>query len=166
MASNRLRVHEFYIPFEPQFDIKDLGPLSYFLGLQVVSHDGVLHLNQLKYVHDLLHKSNLPHAKPASTPLAAKSVLTASDDDLLVSLTEYHELVESLQYLTLTRPDISFAINIVAQFMSSSRSLHMVVVKRILRYVKGIIHFGLYFTPQGPSIRLIVYSDADWAGCP
>ncbi|BFG36388.1 hypothetical protein CerSpe_226620 [Prunus speciosa] len=149
-----------------QFDIKDLGPLSYFLGLQVVSHDGALHLNQLKYVHDLLHKSNLLHAKPPSTPIAAKSVLTANDGDLLTSPTEYRELVGSLQYLTLTRPYISFAVNTVAQFMSSPRSPHMVAVKRILRYVKGTIDFGLHFTPQSPSTRLIVYSDADWAGCP
>ncbi|CAL2247575.1 unnamed protein product [Prunus armeniaca] len=130
----------------------------------VVSHDGALHLNQIKYVHDLLHKSNLLHAKPASTPLATKPVLTASDGDLLTSPTKYHELVGSLQYITLTHPDISFAINTVAQFMSYPRSPHMVAIKRILHYVK--IDFGLHFTPQGPSTRLIVYSDVDWAGCP
>ncbi|CAL8155481.1 unnamed protein product [Prunus armeniaca] len=130
-----------------QFDMKNFGPFSYFLGLQVVSHDGALHLNQLKYVLDLLHKSNLLHAKPASTPLAAKSVLTTSDGDLLTSPTEYRELVGSLQYFTLTRPDISFAVNTVAQFMSSSRFPHMVALKRILRYVKGTIDFGLHFTP-------------------
>ncbi|CAL8165762.1 unnamed protein product [Prunus armeniaca] len=123
-----------------------------------------LHLNQLKYVHDLLHKSNFLHAKPASIPLAAKFVLTASDVYLLASPTEYHELV--LQYFTLTRPDISFAVNTVAQFMSSPHSPYMVAIKRILHYVKGTIDFGLHFTPQGPSTHLIVYSDADWAGCP
>ncbi|CAL2268522.1 unnamed protein product [Prunus armeniaca] len=125
-----------------------------------------LHLNQLKYVHDLLHKSNFLHAKPASIPLAGKFVLTASDVYLLASPTEYHELVGSLQYFTLTRPDISFAVNTVAQFMSSPRSPHMVSIKRILHYVKGTIDFGLHFTPQSPSTRLIVYSDADWAECP
>lgn len=114
------------------------------MGLQVVSHDGTLHLNQLKYVHDLLHKINLLHAKPASIHLAAKFVLIASDVDLLAFPIEYHELVGSLQYLTLTRPYISFAVNNVAQFMSSPCSPYMVAIKRILRYVKGTIDFGLH----------------------
>ncbi|XP_016648916.1 PREDICTED: uncharacterized mitochondrial protein AtMg00810-like [Prunus mume] len=157
---------KFYVAFEHQFDIKDLGPLTYFLGLQLVSHNGAFYLNQLKYVHDLLHKSNLQHAKPSSTPFAAKSVLTASAGDLLTSLTEYRELVGSPQYLTFTRPNISFAVNTVAQFISSPRSPHMVAVKRILRYVKGTIDFGLHFTPQDPSTRLIIYSYTNWAGCP
>ncbi|XP_021827589.1 uncharacterized protein LOC110768200 [Prunus avium] len=148
------------------FDIKDLSPLSYFLGLQVHSQDGALHLNQLQYAHDLLQKSNLIHAQPAPTPLAAKPLLTATKGALLDSPTEYCELVGSLQYLTLTRPDISFAVNTVAQFMSSPRSTHMVAVKRILRYVKGTLDFGLTFQPQHASSRLLVYSDADWAGCP
>ncbi|BFG29446.1 hypothetical protein CerSpe_157200 [Prunus speciosa] len=135
------------------FDIKDLGPLSYFLGLQVHSQDGALHLNKLQYAHDLLQKSNLIHAQPAPTPLAAKPLLTATEGALLDSPTEYRELVGSLQYLTLTRPDISFAVNTVAQFMSSPRSTHMVAVKRILRYVKGTLDFGLSLSSR--SMRLL-----------
>ncbi|CAL9010097.1 unnamed protein product, partial [Prunus brigantina] len=100
------------------FDIKDLGPLSYFLGLQVLHQNGTLHINQLKYAHDLLQNANLLNSKPASTPLAAKVLLSVSDGALISNPTEYRELVGSLQYLTLTRPDISFAVNTVAQFMN------------------------------------------------
>ncbi|KAK1570500.1 hypothetical protein Q3G72_002864 [Acer saccharum] len=80
--------------------------------------------------------------KPASTPLAAKVHLTAHDGALLDDATEFRQLVGSLQYLTLTRPDISFTVSTVAQFLSAPRLPHMVAVKRILRYIKGSIGHG------------------------
>ncbi|CAL2229116.1 unnamed protein product [Prunus armeniaca] len=152
-------------PPSGHFDIKDLGPLNYFLGLQVLHKDGTLHINQLKYAHDLLQKANLLNSKPASTPLAAKVLLSVSDGAIISNPTEYCELIGSLQYLTFTRLDISFAINIVAQFMSAPRASHLVAAKRILRYIKGTIDLGLTFTPQTAAARLSAYSDADWAGC-
>ncbi|XP_020422709.1 uncharacterized protein LOC109949960 [Prunus persica] len=80
--------------------------------------------------------------------------------------TKYCELVGSLQYLTLTRLDISFAVNTVAQFMSAPRTSHLVAAKRILRYIKGTIDLGLTFTSQIAAARLSAYSDTNWAGCP
>ncbi|CAL8999019.1 unnamed protein product [Prunus brigantina] len=148
------------------FDIKDLGPLQYFLGLQVLPHGDSLHINQLKYAHDLLQKHNLEHCKPVTTPIAAKVVLSNTDGPLLPSPTEFRELVGSLQYLTLTRPDIAYAVNTVSQFMNAPRAPHLVAAKRILRYVKGTPDHGLVFRPQSRTARLCAYSDADWAGCP
>ncbi|XP_020410786.1 uncharacterized protein LOC109946675 [Prunus persica] len=95
------------------FDIKDLGVLNYFLGLQVLHKDGTFHLNQLKYAHDLLQKANLLNSKPTSTPLAAEVLLSVSDSALISNPTEYCKLVGSLHYFTLTCPDISFAISTV-----------------------------------------------------
>ncbi|CAL9021646.1 unnamed protein product, partial [Prunus brigantina] len=165
-GSDSTHLQQFISLFGAHFDIKDLGPLSYFLGLQVLHQNGTLHINQLKYAHDLLQKANLLNSKPASTPLAAKVLLSVSDGALISNPTEYRELVGSLQYLTLTRPDISFAVNTVAQFMSAPRTPHLVAAKRILRYIKGTIDLGLSFTPQPAAARLSAYSDADWAGCP
>ncbi|CAL9022501.1 unnamed protein product [Prunus brigantina] len=165
-GSDSTHLQRFISLLSAHFDIKDLGPLSYFLGLQVLHKDGTLHIHQLKYAHDLLNKANLLNSKPASTPLATKVLLSVSDGALLSNPTEYRELVGSLQYLTLTRPDISFAINTVAQFMSAPRTPHLVAAKRILRYIKGTIDLGLSFTPQTAAARLSAYSDADWAGCP
>ncbi|BBG99703.1 Far-red impaired responsive family protein, partial [Prunus dulcis] len=149
-----------------EFEIKDLGALSYFLGLQVTTSNGCLHLSQLQYAHDLLKRSHMLDCKPTSTPLAAKISLSASDGDLLSSPTSYRELVGCLQYLTITRPDLAFAVNTVAQYMSAPRTSHMIAVKRILRYIKGTLDFGLTLCPQSSPARLTAYSDADWAGCP
>ncbi|PRQ16261.1 putative RNA-directed DNA polymerase [Rosa chinensis] len=148
------------------FDIKDLGPLHYFLGLQVTKHYHGLHINQLKYAHDLLSKHDLLLSKPVSTPMSAKSDLHSTDGVFLENPTLYRELVGSLQYLTITRPDIAFAVNLVSQFMSQPRVSHLIAVKRILRYVKGSLGHGLLFTPQRQPVHLSAYSDADWAGCP
>ena len=148
------------------FDIKDLGPLHYFLGLQVTSHSNGLHINQLKYAHDILVKHDLLLSQPMSTPMSAKSILTSTDGELLANPTVFRELVGSLQYLTITRPDIAFAVNSVSQFMSQPRAPHLIAAKRILRYVKGTMDPGLFFGPQRQPVRLSAYSDADWAGCP
>ncbi|XP_021833091.1 uncharacterized protein LOC110772908 [Prunus avium] len=165
-GSDSTHLQQFISLLGGHFDIEDLGPLSYFLGLQVLRKDGTLHINQLKYAHDLLQKANLLNSKLASTPLVAKVLLSVSDGALISNPTEYRELVGSLQYLTLTRPDISFAVNTMAQFMSAPRTSHLVAAKRILRYIKGIIDLGLTFTPQTATARLSACSDADWAGCP
>ncbi|XP_020424442.1 uncharacterized protein LOC109950305 [Prunus persica] len=111
-------------------------------------------------------KANLLNPKPASTPLAAKIFLSIFDGALISNSTEYRELVGSLQYLTLTHPDISFVVNTVAQFMNAPLTSHFVAVKQIIRYIKGTIDLGLTFTPQTAVAHLSTYSDADWAGCP
>ncbi|CAL8086765.1 unnamed protein product [Prunus armeniaca] len=148
-------------PPSGHFEIKDLGPLNYFLGLQVLHKDGTLHINQLKYAHDLLQKAYLLNSKPESTPLAAKKanllnsklestplaakvLLSVSDGAIISNPTEYRELLA---------------------FMSAPRASHLVAAKRILRYIKSTIDLGLTFTPQTATARLSAYSDADWAGC-
>lgn len=148
------------------FDIKDLGPLHYFLGLQVSSHNDGLHIGQLKYAHDLLVKHDMLLSKPIKTPMSAKAILTATEGDSLANPTEFRAIVGSLQYLTITRPDIAFAVNSISQFMSQPRTPHLIAAKRILRYLKGTLDHGLFFSRQHQPAHLAAYSDADWAGCP
>ncbi|KAF5199308.1 Retrovirus-related pol polyprotein from transposon tnt 1-94 [Thalictrum thalictroides] len=148
------------------FEIRDFGPLHYFLGIDVSSLRSGLHLSQTKYTLELLICSNMLDCKPCSTPLRAKSQLSVSDGTLLPDASEYRHLVGSLQYLTLTRPDIAYVVHIVSQFMSAPRTDHYTAVKRILRYLKGSLDFGLVFRPSAGALSLHAFSDADWASCP
>ena len=86
------------------------------------------------------------------------------DGDLLSDPTLYRKLVGSLIYLTITRPDISYAVNLMSQFMHEPRHLHLSVVKRIIRYLLGTPNRRLFYKVGSPLV-LIAYSDADWVGC-
>ena len=87
-----------------------------------------------------------------------------SDGPLFHSSIIYRSLVGSLQYLTITRPDITHAVNSVSQFMHAPRESHFQAVKRILIYVKGTLHFGLNISSSS-HLNISAFSDADWVGC-
>jgi hypothetical protein len=147
------------------FEMKDLGTLSYFLGLEVTSSTDGYYLSQAKYASDLLSRAGLTDSKTTSSPLETNVKLLATDGEPLSDATLYRQLVGSLIYLTVTRPDIAYVVHLVSQFMSAPRSTHYAVVFRILRYVKGTMFHGLHFSSHS-SLELRAYSDADWAGDP
>ncbi|GFY84304.1 hypothetical protein Acr_03g0010780 [Actinidia rufa] len=100
-----------------------------------------------------------------ATPMAASLKLSKFDAPDFEDITLYRSLVGGLQYLSLTRPDISFSVNKVCQFLHAPKATRWSVVKRILRYLKATINHGLLFQPQS-TLTLQAYSDADWGGCP
>ncbi|KAK1680235.1 hypothetical protein QYE76_041083 [Lolium multiflorum] len=149
------------------FAVKDLGRLHFFLGLEVTYDDTGLSLTQQKYSQDLLRRAGMLQCKPATTPMSPSQLLTSVDGTLLSSeeATEYRSVVGGLQYLTLTRPDISYAVNRVCQYLHAPRDSHWTAVKRILRYVCHTVSFGLRLRSSSSSL-LSAFSDADWAGNP
>uniref|UniRef100_A0A2N9ELL4 Reverse transcriptase Ty1/copia-type domain-containing protein n=1 Tax=Fagus sylvatica TaxID=28930 RepID=A0A2N9ELL4_FAGSY len=142
------------------FEMKDLGPLSYFLGLEVSSSSDGYYLTQAKYTSDLISRAGITDNKIVDTPIEYNNRLNTHDREPLPDATLYKQLVVSLVYLTVTRPDISYAIHIVSQFMAAPRSLHYAVVLQILRYLKDTLFHGLHFSSQS-SFTLQAYSDAD-----
>ncbi|KAM0002129.1 putative RNA-directed DNA polymerase [Helianthus debilis subsp. tardiflorus] len=146
-----------------EFAIKDLGSLNYFLGLEVVHTDTGLFLTQAKYAKDILLRAKLFDSKPVHTPLAPHESFTASGVPYS-DPTSYRSLVGALQYLTITRPDLSYAVNQLSQFLHCPTVDHFRAVKRLLRYVKGTISFGLSYSRSHPP-DIVGYSDADWARC-
>jgi histone deacetylase 1/2 len=148
------------------FALKDLGELHYFLGMEVTKvRDGII-LSQDKYAIDLLRKVNMFDCKPVSTPISTSEKLSAFVGTPLgpKDATNYRSIVGGLQYLTLTRPDISFSVNKVCQFLHAPTDVHWSAVKRILRYVKSNTKIGLKIS-RSKSLVVSGFSDADWAGC-
>lgn len=146
-----------------RFALKDLGDLHYFLGIEVLPHDHGLLLSQQKYILDLLDRTHMSDAKAVATPMATSTSLSISDGSALPDATEYRSIVGSLQYLSLTRPDISFPVNKLSQFMHCPTDSHWGAVKRLLRYLRGTSHLGLLLRKSSP-VNLHAFSDADWAG--
>ncbi|XP_042958218.1 uncharacterized mitochondrial protein AtMg00810-like [Carya illinoinensis] len=147
------------------FPVKDLGSLSFFLGIEVDYTAGGLVLSQRKYIKHLLSRSNMLHAKPMTSPMAVSLKLSKFDTPDFEDVTLYCSIVGGLQYFSITRPNISYSINKVCQFMHSPKASHWSAVKRILRYLKATINNGLFFASNS-SLTLQAYSDADWEGCP
>ncbi|PRQ46863.1 putative RNA-directed DNA polymerase [Rosa chinensis] len=111
------------------FSMKDLGSVHYFLGIVAVYNGDHLHLTQHKYIVDLLKKTKLHDSRPYPTPVLSGKKLSVYDGVQLEDLSEYRSIVEALQYLTLTRPNICYAVNQVCQFMHSPTNVHWVAVK-------------------------------------
>jgi len=147
------------------FALKDLGELHYFLGIEVSKvRDGIV-LSQAKYANDVLKRTGMQQCKPASTPMSASEKLSAYEGTPLSAedSTRYRSIVGALQYLTLTRPDISFAVNKVCQYLHAPTTVHWTAVKRILRYLKNTTRLGIRIA-RSPSSLVSGFSDADWAG--
>lgn len=151
---------------QAEFKVKNLGSLGYFLGIQATRDSIGLHLRQSKYISDLLHRTKMAGAKPAPSPCLMGEKLSSQVGEPLSldQATAYRQAVGSLQYCTLTRPDIAFSVNQLCQHMHHPLSSHWTAAKRVLRYLKGTIDLGLWYTKG--DCRLQAFCDADWAGDP
>ena len=107
----------------------------------------------------------MAECKLCSTLVDINPKVAAVDGPPMADATDYRSLAGALQYLTFTRPDIAYAVQQVCLHMHDPRELHLAALKRILRYVRGTLHLGLLLRPS-PATDLVVYTDADWAGCP
>jgi Reverse transcriptase (RNA-dependent DNA polymerase) len=161
--SNQQHISLYISHLHNTFSLKDLGPLHYFLGIETTQTSQGLHISQTKYLKSLLIKTNMVAAKPCSTPMATNSSLSLLDSPSFEDPHLYRSIVGALQYATITRPDLSFTVNKVSQFMHNPTVNHWSAVKRILRYIHGTLSHGLTFHSNS-SITLQAYSDADWAG--
>nr|XP_020198472.1 uncharacterized mitochondrial protein AtMg00810-like [Aegilops tauschii subsp. strangulata] len=148
-----------------EFALKDLAPLHYFLGIEVVRRTDGFFLHQQKYAHELLERAGMLNYKPAPTPVDMKAKVSALEGSLASDGAFYRSIVGALQYLTLTRPDLQYAVQHVCLHMHAPRDSRWTLVKRILRYIRGTMSLGLTLTASA-STDLVAYSDADWAGCP
>lgn len=148
-----------------EFAMKDLGPLSYFLGISVRRHKKGMFLSQFKYAKEIIERAGMTMCKSTATPVETKpklssvSTVPCSDPHL------YRSLAGALQYLTFTRPDISYAVQQICLFMHNPMDIHINALKRIIRYVQGTASYGIYIGSVKTD-KLTSFTDADWASCP
>jgi hypothetical protein len=100
-----------------------------------------------------------------STPVDTQGKLSEAEGNLVTDPTAYQSLAGALQYLTFTRPDITYAVQQICLHMHDPREPHLTALKRLLRYLCGTVDYGLLLH-RSSSVELVVYTDADWAGCP
>ena len=147
-----------------EFEIKDLGNLKYFLGMEFArSKEGIV-VSQKKYVLDLLKETGMMGCRPAETPMEPNLKLQPASAEKVRDREKFQRLVGRLIYLSHTRPDIAFPVSIVSQFMHSPGPEHFEAIHRILRYLKGTPGKGIFFKARG-HLQVEAYTDADWAGC-
>eukprot|EP00253_Pinus_taeda_P028780 PITA_28780 len=147
-----------------EFEMKDIGLMHYFLGLEVWQEEGHFFLGQGKYIVDILGRFHMVDCRPMSTPMITNWKKLHASDSELVDPTFYRQVIGSLMYLVNTRPDICFAVNMMSQFMCEARKVHWVAAKHILRYLQGTVDYGLDYR-QGDGVRLAGYTEFDWVGC-
>ena len=147
------------------FGIKDLGLLHYFLGLEVTYLPHGISLTQKKFTTELLQDTGFLHAKPAATPLPLHCKLTIDEGDLLPDPSSYRTIIGKLNFLTHTRPDLSYTVQVLSQFMQSPRTSHFIALEHTLRYLAGSSGQGILLQGNA-SLSLQAFSDSDWASCP
>ncbi|KAF5452084.1 hypothetical protein F2P56_027118 [Juglans regia] len=150
---------------ETKFRIKNLGKLRYFLGMEVGRTQAGIQLCQRKYALDILAETGLLATKPSPLPMEPNIKLKRDEGELFHDPALYRKLVGKLLYLTNTRPDLNYSVNLLSQFMDNPRVPHYDVVLKVLKYVKGTPGQGI-FLPANSNIELVAYSNANWATCP
>lgn len=147
------------------FQMKDLGKLKYFLGIEVGRVEEGFMLTQRKYALDLIADVSLLWSKPAPTPMEQQHKLGLDTSPFIRDAEQYRRLVGRLIYLSITRPDISYSVHILSQFMKAPREKQWEATLRVVKYLKGTAGQGIMLSSK-TDLNMSVYCDADWYACP
>lgn len=129
------------------FKLRDLGALKYFLGLEIARNSTGIIVNQRRYTLELLEETGMLACKPSNVPMDPSVKLCMDSDEPVLSEPEvYRRMVGKLMYLTITRPDITYAVNRLCQFTSAPKNSHLQAVYRVFRYLKGTTGLGVFYS--------------------
>ncbi|XP_019099682.1 PREDICTED: uncharacterized protein LOC109132504 [Camelina sativa] len=162
-GSSRQLIEEFKHYLSTCFRMKDLGISKYFLGIEVARNSTGMYLCQQNY--DINSDSGLLGAKPVSHPLEQDHHLASAGGACLLDPFRYRRLVGRLIYLSVTRPDLSYAIHLLSQFMHAQKEDHWEAALRVVRYLKNNPGQGVFFR-AGTDLRITAWCDSDYAGYP
>ncbi|CAH9052365.1 unnamed protein product [Cuscuta europaea] len=160
-GNSSVAVNKFVMQLTSRFSVKDMGSLHHFLGIEVIPTKNDMFLSQRQYILNTLETCAMLGAKDSPTPMSSSQPITLTDGVSMQDPQQYRRALGLLQYLSFTRPDISFSVNRLSQFMHQPTDRHWQAVKRILRYLKHTINYGLFLHRSKP-LHLTVFSDSDW----
>ncbi|KAK3036779.1 hypothetical protein RJ639_029744 [Escallonia herrerae] len=163
--NNHATIQRFKSYLSECFHMKDLGALKYFLGVEVARGLEGIFLCQRKYAIDIIYEIGLLGAKPASVPLEQNHRLALATGRLIDDPERYRRLVERLIYLCFMRPELSYCVHVLSQFMQQPREEQWEAARLMVRYLKGNLGQGILLSNEC-NLRLYGWCDADWAGCP
>lgn len=147
------------------FYMKDLGALKYFLGLEVARSPQGLYLCQRKYTIDIITECGLLGSKPAGSPMDQNHKLAKSESAFLTDPEKFRRLTGRLIYLLATRPDLSYSVHILTQFMQKPQEEHWLAALKVVRYLKGTIGQGVLFRAN-TTLSVTGWCDSDWGADP
>ncbi|XP_013674157.1 uncharacterized mitochondrial protein AtMg00810-like [Brassica napus] len=165
VGNDEAAIAHFKDVLQAAFKLRVLGPSKYFLGFEIAWNSTGISLNQRKYTLELLQDAGYLSCKPVTVSMEPNQKLSESTGTLLPDSSVYRKIVGRLLYLTHTRPDITYAVHKLSQFMAAPRSDHLTAAYRVLRYLKNDPAQGLFY-PANTDLTLTAFSDADWATCP
>ncbi|XP_020233074.1 uncharacterized protein LOC109813326 [Cajanus cajan] len=163
IGDDKKEVHQIKSNLSVRFQMKELGELKHFLGLEVERRKDGIFLCQQKYAQELLKRYGMLDCKPTSTPTEVNTKLCSVEGRDLKDATMYRQVVGSLIYLTLTRPDIAYVVGVVSRFMQNPKKPQLEAARRILKYVKNTIDYGIFYK-KGAPCEVTGYCDADYTG--
>ncbi|GLJ26668.1 hypothetical protein SUGI_0518970 [Cryptomeria japonica] len=134
---------------QKEFEMSMIGEMKFFSGLQISQTGKGIFISQTNYVKEFLKKFGLDHSKPIGTPMVTSCKLSKNDESPKSNQRLYRSLVGGLLYLTRTRPNIMHVVSMVARYQVDLKEIHVTDVKRIFRYLKGTMNYGLWFMVYG-----------------
>ncbi|KAG6512608.1 hypothetical protein ZIOFF_030733 [Zingiber officinale] len=158
------RINKFKQQMMIEFEMSDLGLLSYYLGIEVEQQKNRILLRQSTYAKKILSQFKVADCNATKHPMEPKTQLHKDLEGTPVDATEYRRVIGCLRYLLHTRPDLSYPFGMASRYMERPTTMHHKVVKQILRYLKGTIHFGLTYIKGLQEISIFGYSDSDLVG--
>ncbi|PWA96217.1 hypothetical protein CTI12_AA041970 [Artemisia annua] len=163
-GNNSTLINHFKHQLDITFSIKDLGQLNYYLGIEFLRNSQGITMSQRKYALELLHSAKVLDLKPAHIPIDPIVKLNDTDGEPLSDPSLYRATVGKLLYLTITRPDLSYAAHALSQFSHSPRTPHWKALIKVLRYIKLCPGQGLFIS-KASTLPLKAFCDSDWANC-
>ncbi|KAL4021602.1 hypothetical protein IC575_020408 [Cucumis melo] len=145
-----------------EFEMTDIGPMSYYLPIEVKQLEEGIFISQERYTREILEKFNMINSKSVTTPIENGTKLSKYEKGDDVDPSYFKSLVGSLKYLTCTPLNILFSIGLVSRFTESPTTTHLKVAKRILRYLKCTLDYGLFYS-SSKEFKFEGYCDSDWA---